>query len=377
MGEERITAANIRKINQNRVYQAIYHMRSTSKLQLVQSLEMGLSTVSHNLNQLYEAGLIKYDGFFASTGGRKAYVIRIVPDKHVSIGIELLKDRIYYVAVDLYGHIIHKYTVTIDYVSESDYYRYIGIQLNAFITQYGIAPSSILGVSIATQGIVSRDGFSIVYGAIMGNSQMRLENFQAHIPYRLHLEHDSKASAFLEHWNHPDIKNAAVLLLNYNLGGALIIDGNVQSGDHMRGGLIEHMCVQPDGPVCYCGKRGCLETFCSVESLENEAEMKAADFFSALRSTRPPRLQRIWRQYLQRLAFAIRNLSIVLDTTFILSGYLAPYLIPEDISTLLEMANDMTPFPLTADQLILGECGEYTPAVGGALYYIQEFLESV
>ena len=35
----------------------------------------------------------------------------------------------------------------------------------------------------------------------------------------------------------------------------------------MHSGTLEHICVNPDGPLCYCGNRGCLETFCSTTAL--------------------------------------------------------------------------------------------------------------
>ena len=48
---------------------------------------MGLSTVSQNLNALEQDGLICRDGYFESTGGRKAQVIQIVTDVKIAIGI--------------------------------------------------------------------------------------------------------------------------------------------------------------------------------------------------------------------------------------------------------------------------------------------------
>lgn len=58
----------------------LWYTKITSKLQIVQDLQMGLSTVSQNLNALEQDGLICRDGYFESTGGRKAQVIQIVTD---------------------------------------------------------------------------------------------------------------------------------------------------------------------------------------------------------------------------------------------------------------------------------------------------------
>lgn len=377
MSDKGLTTMSVKKINKNKVYHFIYNKRTTSKLQIVQELQMGLSTVSQNLKLLEEEGLIEKHGFFDSTGGRKAHAIRIVRTAKLAIGIGILKDKIYIAAVDLYGAAICRTSVSYAYTSADSYYRQLGRYLADFIRENGIAEDTVLGVSIATQGVISPDGQAVSYGEIMGNAAMKLSDFQQYIPYPCLLTHDSKAAACLELWNHKELRNAVVLLLNANLGGALIMDGTVHHGNHMRSGLMEHLCVNPDGPLCYCGKRGCLETYCSANCLETAAGMRAADFFKALDSRPASALSYLWNDYLKHLAFAIRNLNIILDGDIIISGYLAPFFREEDVSYLLGQVNAASPFPLSRKQLLLGTQGEYTPAVGGALPFIEGFIASV
>ena len=52
MSEKGLTNISLKKINKSKVYQYIYRKKTTSKLQIVQELQMGLSTVSQNLNLL-------------------------------------------------------------------------------------------------------------------------------------------------------------------------------------------------------------------------------------------------------------------------------------------------------------------------------------
>ena len=78
MSEKGLTTINLKKINRSKVYQYIYQTHQTSKMQIVQDLQMGLSTVSQNLNLLEKEGLIDRNGYFDSTGGRKAQAIQIV-----------------------------------------------------------------------------------------------------------------------------------------------------------------------------------------------------------------------------------------------------------------------------------------------------------
>ena len=63
MSEKGLTNISLKKINKSKVYQYIYRKKTTSKLQIVQELQMGLSTVSQNLNLLEQEGLIEKNGF--------------------------------------------------------------------------------------------------------------------------------------------------------------------------------------------------------------------------------------------------------------------------------------------------------------------------
>ena len=283
MSEKGLTNISVKKINRSKVYQYIYRKKITSKLQIVQDLQMGLSTVSQNLNLLEQDGLIEKNGYFESTGGRKANAIQIVSDFRISIGIGILKNMFHITAVDLYGNALYTNTIPFPYSNTPDYYKQVTDKIKEFIATNQYDEEKILCVSIATQGITSPDHSTVLYGNIMNNTGMILEDFSRYLPYPCYLEHDSKSAAFLELWKHPELDSAVVFLLNRNLGGAIITNHQIHQGSSMHSGTIEHICINPDGPLCYCGNRGCLETYCSANALEQAAGMNIKDFFSLLR----------------------------------------------------------------------------------------------
>ena len=377
MSEKGLTTIALKKINRSKIYQYIYRSKLTSKLQIVQDLQMGLSTVSQNLNLLENEGLIEKNGYFDSTGGRKANAIQIVSDFRISIGVGILKNMFHITAIDLYGNTVYTDTIPLTYSNTAAYYQQITDKVKDFIEKNQYPEDKILGVSIATQGITSPDNTTVIYGNIMNNTGMRLKDFSRHLPYPCHLEHDSKSAAFLELWNHPELDSAVVFLLNRNLGGAIITNHQIHQGCSMHSGTIEHICVNPDGPLCYCGNRGCLETYCSANSLEQASGMTIKEFFPLLREKKSPQLIQIWEDYLKHLAFAMKNLNLVIDAPIIISGYLAPYFTEEDTDYLLEQINSMTPFELEEEQILVGTHGQYTPAIGAALFYVKEFIQSV
>lgn len=377
MSEKGLTTISLKKINKSKVYQCIYKSKVTSKLQIVSDLQMGLSTVSQNLNLLEQEGLIERNGYFDSTGGRKAQAIQIVPDFKISIGIGILKNMFHLTAVDLYGNAIFTDTFSVPYSNTPAYYEQIAGTVREFIASNQYEDEKVLGISIATQGITSPDHTTVTYGTIMDNTGMKLEEFSRRLPYPCCLEHDSKSAAFLELWKHPELDSAVVFLLNRNLGGAIITNHQIHQGNSMHSGTLEHMCINPDGPLCYCGNRGCLETYCSVDSLEQAAGMTIKEFFPLLREKKSSQLIQVWKDYLNHLAFAMKNLNLIIDAPVIISGYLAPYFTDEDLSYLTEHINLSAPFKLDKDQILVGTNGQYTPAIGAALHYVDQFIHTV
>lgn len=377
MSEKGLTTISLKKINKSKVYQYIYKSKVTSKLQIVSDLQMGLSTVSQNLNLLEQEGLIERNGYFDSTGGRKAQAIQIVPDFKISIGIGILKNMFHLTAVDLYGNAIFTDTFSVPYSNTPAYYEQIAGTVREFIASNQYEDEKVLGISIATQGITSPDHTTVTYGTIMDNTGMKLEEFSRRLPYPCCLEHDSKSAAFLELWKHPELDSAVVFLLNRNLGGAIITNHQIHQGNSMHSGTLEHMCINPDGPLCYCGNRGCLETYCSVDSLEQAAGMTIKEFFPLLREKKSSQLVQVWEDYLNHLAFAMKNLNLIIDAPIIISGYLAPYFTDEDLSYLTEHINLSAPFKLDKDQILVGTNGQYTPAIGAALHYVDQFIHTV
>ena len=389
MSETGLTTIQLKKINKSKVYHYIYQQHTTSKLQIVQELQMGLSTVSQNLTLLEQDGYIQRNGYFDSTGGRKAQTIQIVPDFRISIGIGILKEMFHMTAIDLYGHILDMETISLSYADTDAYYKQMTEKIQAFITNHHYDPQKILGISIATQGITSSDHTTVTYGKILHNTGMNVDHFSSRLPFACHLEHDSKSAAHLELWNHPELDSAIVILLNRNLGGAIITDRHIHQGSTMHSGTLEHMCVNPDGPLCYCGNRGCLETYCSADALEQASGMPIPDFFHSLReisrhtadtdtdAKKSSQISQIWEDYLNHLAFAMKNLNLIIDAPMILSGYLASFLTEEDTQYLLKQINAATPFPLRKEQILVGTYGQYTQAAGAALYYVETFLNTL
>jgi glucokinase len=66
-------------------------------------------------------------------------------------------------------------------------------------------------------------------------------------------------------------RHALMLTLGTGVGGAVLTDGRLVHGAGNVAGHLGHVTVDPDGPRCICGNRGCLETYFSARAIEAEA----------------------------------------------------------------------------------------------------------
>ncbi|CDE33818.1 rOK family protein [Ruminococcus sp. CAG:403] len=377
MSNSGMTTIEVKRINRSKVYQMIYEKRSISKQDLAQELHMGLTTVTQNLKALEEDGWIHRTGYYESTGGRKAQAIEIVPNARTTIGVFILKRSILLVAVDLYSNVMQQKAVTETFSATETYYQFLGKEVMRFANHVESNPDKISGVGIAIQGILSPDRSKIQYGKLLQHTGLNTADLTRYIPYPCFTEHDSKAAAFAEIWNQPQLSDAVVFLLNKNLGSALVIHGEVHQGKSMHSGTIEHMCIVPNGTPCYCGGKGCLETYCSAESLQSQIHGNSFEsFFQSVRENEP-KSKAIWEMYLSKLAAAIQNVNTVIDSDVILSGFLVPYLTEADLEFLKQKITE-PPFFAERDITIqLGKHGEFAPAIGAALPFVKRIIDGI
>lgn len=87
----------------------------------------------------------------------------------------------------------------------------------------------------------------------------RLAALYPDLPVRLH--NDAVTFAAGEHWRGAGTEVASLLgmVVSTGVGGGLILDGLVRDGSTGNAGHVGHIVVEPDGPPCTCGGRGCLE----------------------------------------------------------------------------------------------------------------------
>jgi fructokinase len=115
------------------------------------------------------------------------------------------------------------------------------------------------------------------------------------------------------------------VILGTGCGGGLVIDGTVHRGLQSIAGEWGHTVIDPAGPVCYCGARGCVETFISGSGLEARdaertgARRPAGEIVAAWRAGEPAATAAM-DDFFARFGQAVANLIAVLDPDVIVLG---------------------------------------------------------
>lgn len=412
------TSTDIRIANRRKVLRAVYGHKEISKQGISQALSMSLPTVTQNLKEIEAMGLIERRGLYESTGGRKAHIYHFVSRARIALGVVLLKEFYRIVAVDLYGNVLKSKEVPVPFSRTEDYFQGLGREIRNFAweavqrreeeraegkekagaeskaetgsetgagdqresgiqIQGEILPwkQQILGVSIAIQGLVSNDGSAVIYGEILGCTGLKLQEIQRAVDFPCTLIHDTEASAIAEMWFRKSKKDAVLLSLNRNFGGALIVNGDVHRGQEFSSSVIEHMRLYPEGRPCYCGKKGCMEAYCSANALQQEAGEPLKQFFQAMRSGCRERTA-VWHRYLRNLAMGINNIRMLFDCEYIIGGYLHSFMEEQDFFLLAQYAKEECSFQSTDIRLVHSAFTDDSAAPGAGIFLVKRFLNS-
>ncbi len=369
------TTTALRINNEKNVLKYIYDHKHATSLTLQNELSLSRPTVAQILRELSQNSFIYTKGLADSTGGRKANLYEFNAAVKVSIGVEILIDQFELMAIDLYGDMLKYEKHSVPFSNTSEYYNEICRVINMFISSLEYPPDQILGVGIALQALISADGEEIIYGKILDCAGLTIEEFSSRIPYRCSFCHDAEAMANVELWFDPFLQNAIYLNIRSDVSGSIIINRSFFQDGAYKSGIFEHMIMVPDGQPCYCGKKGCVNAYCSITSLLRPQEDIQTFFFKLRKGTAS--YEKRWNKYLNYLAVAIDNFHMIINSNVILAGTLAKYLADDDIELLHLIIQNKSAFPTAEKYISISNYSNLPACMGAALPLVQDYLDSI
>ncbi len=365
----------LKRKNERSIISHIYDQRHATVSSISSALKLSRPTVMQFIKKLTEDNLILSEGLAESTGGRKALKYSFNCSQYISVGVEILIGGYEIVAIDLYGGLLKFEKRHVPYVNRPKYYDELCTHVNKFIKQFTEDEKDVLGVGISLQALFSGDGDQVVYGKILDCTGLKLKEFSTRIDVPCSMHHDAESYAAVELWFDTAIKNAIYINVRDDISGAVIINRKFLESGSLKSGLFEHMTLIPDGIPCYCGKKGCLNSYCSLSALTSQYEAVDA-FFAALRKEKADCVKR-WHEYLKVLALAIDNLHMIITCDVIIGGTLAKYLTQDDISLLHGFVDKRTAFPDAKNYIRASKCSNLPLAIGAAIPVVRKFLGKI
>jgi predicted NBD/HSP70 family sugar kinase len=138
----------------------------------------------------------------------------------------------------------------------------------------------MLGLGVGTPGLIDAERGSQVHWSVnLDWLDMPLRDLlEARYQLPVSVLNDCQASALAEHFFGPAQRSSNLVLIKseQGVGSGVILNGQLFHGDNFGAGEIGHVVVDPDGPPCRCGNRGCLETLASVSAVVERARVATA-----------------------------------------------------------------------------------------------------
>ena len=158
------------------------------------------------------------------------------------------------------------------------------------------------------------------------------------------------------------------VIMGTGVGGGLVIDGKIHTGRTNIAGEWGHHCIKPNGNECYCGRKGCVETYISGPALEkkwNELTNQTISVVDIVKNSQED-VYKTWKnEFLENFGLSMANVIDILDPdAIVLGGGLSniPFLYDEGKDLVYQnVFSDMVDTPILQNQLgdsagVFGAC---------------------
>ena len=272
-------AASLRRHNLALVLAEIARGDGVSRAQIAAASGLTRGTVSALVDSLVTAGLVAEGSPNRGSVGRPGNALRLNADGPAGLGIEVNVDYVAAALLDFTGRARSVRIVAGDNRG-ADALTVLGRSVSVaqqMLSESIGDDSNIVGVGVAVPGLVGTDGILRRVPNLPGWEGVPVaETVQADLamPVGITLvDNEANLAALAEHWySEADVGNDFVRVSGeIGVGAGIVTSGELWRGVNGLSGELGHVTVEPDGPVCSCGARGCLEQLAGQEALLRDA----------------------------------------------------------------------------------------------------------
>ncbi|MCZ2080302.1 MAG: ROK family protein [Bryobacteraceae bacterium] len=232
--------------------------------------------VSRVCERLLTAGSISEVGTGDSTGGRRPTLLSVTPGLGRIIGLHVGTVNARVVVTDIAGNVLTFLKApSLVQSGPDDALPHLLALIDKALGQAGVRSGELLGIGVGISGILDRaSGVTLSWPKVptWKNVPVRAAITSAW-PTLVTIEDTPRTMALAERClgRARDASEFLYLMIGAGVGSALFFGGRPYTGSSGFAGEFGHMALRPDGPVCDCGGRGCLESYISASALVRKA----------------------------------------------------------------------------------------------------------
>jgi glucokinase-like ROK family protein len=273
----RVNQSLLKEINRKKILRVVHEKGQSSRAEIKHLIKQDGKTVTNIANSLIRDGLLTANGFSSFTGGRRREILIMNPTYGFIIGIHLDINFLIGIVTDFQSKVLLRERIPISPdESKSNLINKIRKTIDFLIKKGNIPPDKILGIGFVANGFYDQEAgkWLVSVNNLYWKDVPIVSILSQQCKCPIYLEDCSRALALGEKWFGIAKQKEDFICLDIGAGiGCAIVQKNrLYKGSSNFAGEIGHTIVVPEGELCSCGNRGCLETVASGWALVKQAK---------------------------------------------------------------------------------------------------------
>lgn len=400
--------ANLRRINQEDLRNhnlsvtldtLLRAQKPMSRADLAKETGLTKATLSLLASMLIESGVVQEgEPVVSTTYGRPSTPLEIRGGSIAGIGLQINTDGYGCLALDLNGDTLGQEWVSEDMTGTDPYEIFAKLDAMTFPLESRLKRRGckVVGAGLALPGIVTDDMWLLV-ARNLGWENVNLTRFNVVRRLDVVAGNEAKMAAIAQipgyaterasFLNVVDRTDSFIYLsTDIGIGGAVVRDGEVVMGSHGFAGEIGHLSVAMGGPLCSCGRHGCLEAFAGRRALVEAAGIaeggdvtssKAIDTFLQRWRAGDPDVAKVVDRAADALVSAIASAVNLVDVDTVLLGGLWAHF-GDELATVLEgrLRSEILGYPNVKIRVFVPPVALHPSLYGAAEMGLRRFIEN-
>ncbi len=282
MGYTGINLGNVKSNNRSAILKLLNDQGDMSRKDISVALGLVPATVSVICSELLEEGILieKGEAQDEPRAGRKKILLGINYERYSVLCASIEYPETVVTLTDMMGRnrITRRIRSDSSIPAETLLHK-VSAASKELIKKTGLKNEDILGMGISLPGVVQRTEGMARANSLWDQPVNVRRIMRDELGFTVLVENNVKAFAEAEmiYGSGKDLENLMFVRWGPGVGAAIVIDKQIYEGRSFKAAELGHVCIEPNGKRCYCGRRGCLETRVSTQSLTDEVRRKCAE----------------------------------------------------------------------------------------------------